>query len=99
MIVNCNKCNHKWNMKQEELKTRSIDDIEETYFNCIECNEEYIVMRTNSDIRKLGQRFNMAKEKLNKITRPSIRLKQIKLIERYQKEYKKATEKFNGKVC
>lgn len=97
MLTICDKCNHKYNIEQKDLKIERKEDIEETYFDCPKCNEKYIVMRTNEEVRKLGQRFIMAKEKINKINRPRLKEKQIKLMRRYQEAYKKALDKFNGK--
>ena len=83
MIVTCNECSKEFEV---ECKTKIVDDIEVTYFKCIECNQIYVISCVNDYIKKEQRRFKRLTNKtLLKICHKNIRLNSNRLKSKLEK--------------
>lgn len=95
--VKCTYCGKYFTTDKLNLKTRKIGKgIEITYYECPKCKTEFIVMRTNPEIRfaqaKLQKFINRLKSKPEGATPEDIL--HVALL---QREYKLKLDAFNGR--
>ena len=58
MLVYCDECGHEFDFSSIKIKSKWIDKgIEKKYYNCPKCNNEFIIVITNLEIRKLMEQY------------------------------------------
>ena len=55
MLVYCDECGHEFDFSSVKVKSKWIDKgIQKKYYNCSKCNNEFIIVITNAEIRRQG---------------------------------------------
>ena len=58
MLVYCDECGHEFDFSSIKIKSKWIDrGIEKKYYNCPKCKNEFIIVITNPEIRKLMKQY------------------------------------------
>lgn len=66
MLVYCDECGHEFDFSSNEVKSKWIDEgIQKKYYNCPKCNHEFIVIITNSEVRKMISKYKALRNKYN----------------------------------
>lgn len=79
MLVICDQCNHSFNIEEEDLKEKMIDDIEVTYLECKECNHKYVTSCVDEYIMKEQRRYQKLIKDINKTNKSQKCLRNMKL--------------------
>lgn len=55
--IKCDTCGFNFNDSKIKIKKQKVkDDIEQTYFRCPKCGKKYVILTTDTTIRKLIRR-------------------------------------------
>ncbi|SKC62220.1 hypothetical protein [Maledivibacter halophilus] len=97
MKITCDNCKESFELKK--LKQRSLgDEIQETYYNCPNCNKEYRVCITNKSIRELQNKIEQKKLIIRIETKKGCKnIKEVFELENLIKKHKKKMDKLNNR--
>lgn len=65
--LNCDCCNKEFILEAKDIKTRIINDVEVSYFECKHCKHKYITTCIDDYIRKEQRRYNRLTDKDKKL--------------------------------
>lgn len=58
MLVYCDECGHEFDFSSIKIKSKWLNkDIQKKYYNCPKCKNEFIIVITNPEIRKLMKQY------------------------------------------
>lgn len=95
-IVTCNSCNKDFCINVELRRLDS--DVEQTYFGCPHCQQEFTVIYTNSDIRKI--QFNLKREldRLSKTKSLAARERVDERIRQFKDDLKQSVDELRKRI-
>jgi len=95
----CDECKNEFTVENKDLITRDTGEgIQEIGFHCSECNEFYLVAKTNPAIRKLKKQIDELRthiEQLRRTNNPYVH--QLKEYQKLTKRHKALMDRLNGK--
>lgn len=97
--VTCDECGFIFYPKKLQARREGEQrEIEAIFFTCLECQHEYVVCRTNPEIRKMQQKIENLRARIRKPgAHPRVQKARVEELQKLLAEYKQKLDEFNRK--